>query len=239
MRPAEELQKLKLAIENARIEWRERDELGIAPKRSEPSTETGYDDRTSSTAPIQDRAEPTTSVPYREASFGVNPVGELHEVPQSRLVEYVVKVVETEGPVHIDEIASRIRSLWGLQRTGSRIQKAISQAASIAVRKGLIVGTEFFALPGQPIVARNRAWVNSPTLRKPEYLPPEEVDAALVQVVSDNFGASADEIAVSAARVLGFQSTSAQLRSIIDKQVSALTTRGKLAYRNELYVLNE
>jgi len=37
-------------------------------------------------------------------------------------------VVETEGPIHKEELARRITSLWGQQRTGPRIAEAILNA---------------------------------------------------------------------------------------------------------------
>jgi hypothetical protein len=42
-------------------------------------------------------------------------------------------LIEIEGPITRDEIARRITSLWGLQRTGARIAEAIASAVPVAV----------------------------------------------------------------------------------------------------------
>jgi hypothetical protein len=36
--------------------------------------------------------------------------------------------VELEGPIHFDELVTRMRTLWGLQRAGSRVRDALEQA---------------------------------------------------------------------------------------------------------------
>jgi Protein of unknown function (DUF4011)/Protein of unknown function (DUF3320) len=177
-----------------------------------------------------------TVVPYREADFRVDRSRDPHETPLSEMTTYLLKVIEIEGPIHIDEIATRIRTLWGLQRAGSRIRGAVQRAADLALRRSLVVGGEFLSLSGQPVAARNRTWVNSVTLRKPEYLPPNEIDVALMQVIEDNLGATADELATAAARIFGFQSTSGQLRTIFDSRVQTLVTNGRLVCRDSIYI---
>jgi hypothetical protein len=200
MRPEEELRKLESAITTARAEWRARDDTGtVGHQHVSPSSEVipGDDYQNDVTAAVgnQGVAEVATCTPYHEAAFAVDRSREPHEAPVGEMVGYLVKVVEAEGPIHIDEIATRIRSLWGLQRAGSRIRAAIQLAAASALRKGLVTGDEFLSLPGQAVVPRNRTWVTSTTLRKPEYLPPREVEAALLKVVGDNFGAAPDQLA--------------------------------------------
>ena len=68
-----------------------------------------------------------------EADFRV-PSGkqELHEVPPHRMADIVRQVVEAEGPIHRAEVVIRIRSLWGLQRAGARIQAAVDAGISAA-----------------------------------------------------------------------------------------------------------
>jgi hypothetical protein len=50
---------------------------------------------------------------------------EIHETPPGILTQLAADVVRIEGPVHTDEIISRIRDAWGAKRAGSRIQEAV------------------------------------------------------------------------------------------------------------------
>lgn len=50
---------------------------------------------------------------------------DIHETPTGILTQLAVDVVGIEGPVHTDEVISRIRDAWGAKRAGSRIQEAV------------------------------------------------------------------------------------------------------------------
>jgi len=52
---------------------------------------------------------------------------EIHETPTGILTQLAVDVVGIEGPVHTDEVISRIRDAWGAKRAGSRIQEAVEK----------------------------------------------------------------------------------------------------------------
>jgi hypothetical protein len=144
------------------------------------------------------------------------------------MARYVVQVVKCEGPIHESEIATRIRSAWGLARTGSRIRDAVEAAIQSAKRTGRITGSSFYTLPNQKIQVRDRSNVNSPTLRKLDYLPPAEIECAIMSVIDTNFGAGRDELVVAVAREFGFTSTSTQLRSVIDGVIEELVRNSRL-----------
>ena len=143
-------------------------------------------------------------------------------------MKYAVRVVSVEGPIHESEVVVRIRSLWGLARAGNRIRDAVLTALRAAKQRGEIVGGPFYSLPDQQVVVRDRSEIDSSTLRKPEYLPPEEVKLAIDQVVVANFGAEQDELIQAVARLLGFASTSAQLREVVETAVADLVNSGQL-----------
>jgi hypothetical protein len=44
----------------------------------------------------------------------------LQELTQTDLVAFVVDVVTAEGPIHLEEVARRVREAFGLDRTGNR-----------------------------------------------------------------------------------------------------------------------
>lgn len=59
---------------------------------------------------------------------------ELHDVPIGLMTELVVGVVAAESPVHRDEIITRLRTLWGLQRADERIRTAVQRGGGAAAR---------------------------------------------------------------------------------------------------------
>jgi hypothetical protein len=150
------------------------------------------------------------------------------------MARYVTEIVAAEGPVHENEIVTRIRSAWGLARAGNRVRDAVQAGIATARHKKAIAGGPFYVLPGQSIRVRSRAMVESAGLRKPEHLPPAEIDAALLAIVDANFGAQREQLIVSTARLLGFAATSAPLRGTMDMQIEALVSAGMLELDNGL-----
>ncbi len=165
---------------------------------------------------------------YEEARFSVNRQREPHETPLAEMMRHVVRIVSVEGPVHESEIVLRIRSLWGLARAGNRIRDAVLAALRSAKRKGDLVGGPFYSIPGQEVLVRDRSAIDSNTLRKPEYLPPEEIKVAIDRLVVENFGAEQDQLVLAVARMFGFGATSGQLREVVEGALNELLEAGKL-----------
>src|SRR5690606_3508797 len=116
---------------------------------------------------------------------------ELHEAPSGALAMLAEEIVGIEGPVHIDEVVTRSRTAWRLKRAGARIQQAVESAIAGPVRSGRLVRSgDFLSVPGRIPSVRDRSEVLSATLRKIDNLPPEELERAILDVVSTNYGAT-------------------------------------------------
>lgn len=175
---------------------------------------------------------------YEEASLKPNIVGELHEVPTGTLVKLIKETVEVEGPVHRDEVVTRIRTAWGLQRAGSRIDAHVGNAIRVAVDAGEILRSgDFLLWPGAMVRMRDRSVVTSSALRRIEMIPPMEIDEGLSSIIETSFGATKDEAVNAIARGLGFRATSSQLRDFIVSRIELLTAQGTLQVRDGMLTL--
>jgi hypothetical protein len=155
--------------------------------------------------------------------------GELHEAPIGILIALVEEAVTIEGPVHSDEVVSRIRDAFGLKRAGNRIQQAVEAAIGVAVMSGRIEKlVDFLSVPNSPIRVRDRSAASSQTLRRADMLPPSEIRAAVFDVVRNNFGATSDQVVQAVSRMLGIKSTSAAVRDAIQKQIDDALEGGRL-----------
>ncbi|MGY3450093.1 very-short-patch-repair endonuclease [Bradyrhizobium sp. USDA 4353] len=234
LRPKEETEKVLRAIEAAKAHWREIDE-GVTETQSAPPADPQVATPESAEArPAEVAAQTPTAAPYEEVKLRVRREVEPHETSLTNMMRHVVEIVAVEGPVHESEIIVRIRSAWGLARAGNRIRDAVRAALNAAAAKGQIAGGPFYVVPGQTIVVRNREDVQSTTLRKPEMLPPEEIKAAILQVVEQNFGAEEDQLLQAVARLFGFGSTSAQLREAVQSGLRDLLDASLLRRDGEL-----
>jgi hypothetical protein len=74
----------------------------------------------------------------------------------------------------------------------------------------------------------------SPTLRKPDHLPPPEIRAAILAILDASHGATRSEIPSAIARLLGFQATSAQLKAVIESQIANLIRAKEIEETNSM-----
>ncbi len=152
-----------------------------------------------------------------------------HEVPDWIMASIVEKIIEVEGPIHIDEIASRVRILWNLGRAGERIQNKVKAGLRLAIGRGVVKWEgPFYFKPMAAIPVRDRSGVSSSGLRKPESLPPQEIKKAILMLVEEYYGVSRDQLPVDVARLFGFKATSTQLREVIEQQIKALLSSKSL-----------
>jgi very-short-patch-repair endonuclease len=235
-RPQDQLKKTIAAIDAAKAVLAERDERVGGFSRAVP-LEVVTVERADATLVGLDVREggDDLSVPYVEASFPVPLETEIHEVASGTMISLVRKVVEVEGPMHGSEIVARLRSLWGLQRAGNRIQQAVDRGIGLAVsQKEIVESGGFLSLAGAPVPIRDRSEVTSLTLRKPELLPPAELRAAALKFVAVHLGATMEETVNGMSRMLGFKATSAQLRKVLEDAVNQILGEGGLLRQGDL-----
>jgi very-short-patch-repair endonuclease len=224
--PDTQLRETIAAIEVARLKMqsetpRERTDATIEPTvpiaRNYPPTSS------------REAPEQVLSVAYNEASFAVSTRHDIHQVSVEYLAGVIRRIIEIEGPIHEDEIVIRVRMLWGQKRAGGRIQSAVRRGLQMVVRAPTIVREgRFYVVTGSTVKVRDRSQATSPSLRRPEMLPPLELRAAILAVVEQNLGADREEAVTSVSRAVGFRATSAQLRVIIEEQIRLLVHSGEL-----------
>ena len=161
-------------------------------------------------------------------------------MPVAALSELVKQIVRLEGPVHADEVVVRLRAAWGLKRSGARIQAAVERAIDAAIRfDGMLMTGRFLSMADTVVAIRDRGAVVSDTLRKPDMLPPQEIDVAILDTLQKNYGAGLVEIAQYVARLFGFKATSPQLRETIRLRLDDLLLRGLLQKNGEVFELRQ
>jgi hypothetical protein len=167
-----------------------------------------------------------------EASFQ-SPATPIHELPVADLATVVAQILDIEGPVHRDEVAKRVTGLWGLSRTGSRIGGAVDEALRwLELRNRASSDAEFFSVPGRAVIPRDRENTTSSTLRKAEYLPPQEVRVAVTAAVHANQGIDEERLLTEALRLLGFRTVGAQVRGVASQQFQMLLRTKALEIRD-------
>jgi very-short-patch-repair endonuclease len=227
-RPEEQLRRIVAAIEEARAGEPEEPE-GDEPGSSGPLVI----ERAVSENGVSEPAAPAWVSPYVEAVVKVPSAVAIPATNPAVLRGIIARVVEIEGPIHREEVARRVTSLWGLQRGGSRISEAIARGIEAGIRSGLLRAEADFLTHRQQtrVPVRCRSDAAPASVKKPEMLPPAELRQAVVSLVGESIGVRADEVPPLVARVLGFKATSAKLKERIEAVVAGLIAEKALAVR--------
>ena len=157
-----------------------------------------------------------------EANFSVD----LHKTPIGEITRALVQVVEVEGPVHLDEVIRRLRTCWGLKRSGKRVKSVIQEAVDLAVLDGQIYQKDnFLYLTGGTIRVRERG-MEIPA--KMDLISSEEIDEAIRMVIREQFATAPDELVKQVSRIFGFKVARGATATRIKEVVDELITEGML-----------
>jgi hypothetical protein len=122
---------------------------------------------------------------------------------QRRLLEELVK---KEGPVHFDYALKRLASLWGVKRKGPRIVHAMREALNILIvnQKVIVKGNFLWPPELQDVPVRTPIPGVPESKRKPEYIPPEEIENSMKTIAQYALGISAESLITETEKVFGF-----------------------------------
>src|SRR5262249_18481173 len=120
-RPDEQLRRIVAALEMTRSDADAGEEAGDHDDSVDSPLLPSQFERVDSPEDSNGDVGASWVTPYVESAFDVPKQTPIHETSLSVLSKIVSDVVRIEGPIHRDEVARRITSLWGQQRTGARI----------------------------------------------------------------------------------------------------------------------
>lgn len=232
-RPTEQLRRTVAAIERARVAVDEAIQQETA--RREAAAEIVREEQEEAEA----NGPSVATEPYQVAAFAPPPGKEPHTLPPGEMADLLCRIVETEGPVHEDELVVRVKDLWGLQRVGTRIQEAVTKGIqALESTQRCTREDDCLDLPGRAVRVRNREAVAAPGLKKPNLLPPSEIGAAILALIDVAHGASRRELPTAVARTLGFKTTTVLLREAVERQIQKLEQQGEVSEQNGLLQLS-
>jgi hypothetical protein len=167
-----------------------------------------------------------TAPAYLRAQVAIRSTVEPHEAPVAQLADLVVRIVDVEGPIHIEEVARRISAAFGKNRLGSRIAEATERAVRHALSRdtGLTRDGRFLVTTSQraDVPVRDRS-AETGSILKASYLPPMEIEAAARRLLAESGNMPPQDLTRAVARLLGFQRVGPDLADAIGEVVHAMT----------------
>jgi very-short-patch-repair endonuclease/DNA polymerase III delta prime subunit len=172
----------------------------------------------------------TTAMAYRKAVLpGWKYSEALHEAPADHLIGMIKAVTDIEAPIHESDVTKRLMDAFGVSRAGSRITEAVSSAIQQGHRGGAIHFANGFVYADKTKLAnvRNRNAFEA-SEKKIEYVAPEELDAALLDVVRMGFSIEQDAAVTGALDSLGFGRATANISGAMKARLTSLLKKGRI-----------
>lgn len=152
--------------------------------------------------------------------------------PEFHLPEYrdlqcdmLSEVVMQEGPIHVELAARRLLSAWGLTRTGSRIMAVMEEIVCICEQQGVLVRRGDFLWPSylKELSVRVPAEDEPDSLRGIDFIPPEEIQAAMILITKHAVGLSVESLLIETTRLFGFRRMGSNIRECLLSEVDTLS----------------
>jgi very-short-patch-repair endonuclease len=133
-------------------------------------------------------------------------------------------VVRIEGPIHRDDLFSRVAQAWQASKVGKRIQARLERALAVAAtQRAVVIDGEFVSLPDHPVRPRSRAGTGIPADR----IAPAEYQAAIVAVLATG-PRSRETLRSEAGRLLGFDRIGSRLEERLAQALEVLLADGRI-----------
>lgn len=154
--------------------------------------------------------------------------------PADKLAKCLQLIVAHEGPIHLDLLSARVKTACSVTRLSSRAKNAIQLGLNTAVRQNLISRDgDFLWDPTGQVQIRDRSAVPAEE-RKAEWLPPSELDLALLEIVKRSFGISPAEATNAAWRLLGYARCTPAMDEIGRLRISKLAESRQVLLENSI-----
>lgn len=160
-------------------------------------------------------------------SLPISTSGELHEASTKSLMQAIEHVVKIEAPVYVDDVVKRIRTLWGLRRSGSRIQDKIEECIAVAKKNGVIRRQGKFLWPTETIVVKPRRRIGEASVDI-DGICDEELAEGIKLVLKYQHATAEEELAKQVSRIFGIQATRESCADRIRKCIQQMLNQKQL-----------
>ena len=150
-----------------------------------------------------------------DANFVEYQYADIQELSKLPVSYAVYKVIETEQPIHIDELCRRVAPFYDRQKATSYVVDEVNRLLKWEISSKIEVDNKFFiSTKGFKNVVARRA---TDPIRKIEYISPKEIAEALQQVIAHSFGFTPEDLLLETANKLGYKRTTANISYYIEK----------------------
>jgi len=149
-------------------------------------------------------------------------------------------VVQQEGPVSLNLLSQRVAECWGIRRVAHRVRERIKTVVRRSQVRPCRCADRIFVWPPTQEPEDYRDFrapgVDERSRRNVRDIPPEEIAAAALSVVTSQVSLPMADLIRETARLLGFQHTGQTVGQYISRGVDLLLERGSAVEQNGMIV---
>ncbi len=186
--------------------------------------------------PLKATYNPYIKVATAKSTYDSRQKNQFH-YPENRenQTKLLAELIQNEGPVHFDYAVERLAATWGIKHTTPKITHAVKEALNNLIREQKVVIKGSFLWPPElketPIRVPMQGVPESK--RKPEYIPPEEVESAMKLVAQYALGISDDSLIAETAKVFGINHSGDDAKLLFSEMLKRLVRERKLICKDD------
>ncbi|RBQ23590.1 hypothetical protein ALNOE001_08090 [Candidatus Methanobinarius endosymbioticus] len=204
------------------------DHIEVENKRKEESNKLKETDNTKSVKKPEKIED--SIVPYKIAKdIPINKTEKFYKASNDERLSIVNCIVESEGPINIDEFIIRVKESCNLKRAGPKFKDHINKAIKAAEDNNSITNIDNFLFPnnGSQIYVRKR---NNPNI---DLISNEEIEENIKLILNFINPIETKELIKNAARNFGFKMTSKKTFKRINEVIDYMIARNEIINNNE------
>ncbi len=164
---------------------------------------------------------------YKEANWWDTEHSGSHD-NLTRISENILYIVSVEQPMHMELLYKRLGPSFTTGKATEGVRKTIDEAISKRLNGRVVIDSDKFirTLPLSPITVRIPEEYDTP--RPMEFIITEEVALAMIQIISNSFGVTEEDLASECARVFGFERKGPKIKAKTDAAIKYLVDNGNV-----------
>ena len=202
--------------------------LGLpAPKVKQLAGAIEYEEHDPTVPPLWTKRYEVAKLEVSRYSIGMESTSSRPEM--KRLITETVRI---EGPVHRDIVLGRLREAWGVKRTSPNIKKNFQIAIGELSRDKIVSRGEFLYSRDMEdftdLPVRIPVDDRAETRRGALQIPPEELENAVLRMITDLRSSERGELLSEVARIFGWQRKGMDVVSVLTLALERLINSGKV-----------
>ena len=165
--------------------------------------------------------------------IGLSSSEELYKKPIGDVAKSINRIVDVEGPIHINEVTKRVKDSCNIKRAGSNLKKRVNEAIGEAESSGDIIkiGDFLYDASDNNVVIRKRIKPNI------DLISDEEIAKNIETVLLHKSDITTSQIAKETSRNFGFKSTSKKTATRINSVLDLMIANNRVKIDNDIVEL--